>query len=179
MVETKRLQRVQYELLNAKQTRQFLILLEGMYEANALVDIFKDYVVLRSQKKRVMICNKEVFTLPLEALRIDTLGLYLGTLEEDGFRLSIEGCQLLFPYANKKIPLAQEQFLFWLQGQNLQTKEVFSQLNRVPEYGTYAIFYYKNHAAGCGKITKEQILNFLPKVRRLQGGADQAMISES
>ena len=84
-------------------------------------------------------------------------GIYIGTLERNGFRPSIDGSFLIGPLAKKNvIEVGDEEAILWMSG------------NNIPSSITgYVILKWKNFFIGCGKGNGKIIRNFVPKDRRI------------
>jgi NOL1/NOP2/fmu family ribosome biogenesis protein len=90
------------------------------------------------------------------------VGLYFGSLDLGGLRLSVEGSQLIGEKAKRNIlTLKPEEAMHWFQGKDLQLKDEFAR------FSGFAIIRTDNGISGCGYVTKGKILNFLPKARQL------------
>ncbi len=84
-------------------------------------------------------------------------GLYFGTLEKEGFRLSIEGCFLVGRFARKNVfEVNDEEARIWMCGNDLECK-----------LRGYVIVKWRNFFLGCGKANGKILRNFVPKNRRL------------
>ena len=85
-------------------------------------------------------------------------GLYFGSLEKNGIRLSIEGSFIVGKLAKKNvIELDNEKARRWMSGEDLE----------LPIKG-YVILKWKNFFLGCGKGNGKVIKNYVPKERRIQ-----------
>jgi len=85
-------------------------------------------------------------------------GLYFGTLEKNGIRLSIEGSFIVGKLAKKNvIELDDEDARRWMRGEDL----------KLPVKG-YVILKWKNFFLGCGKGNGKIVKNYVPKERRIQ-----------
>jgi len=146
-------------ILNTKQKKKFKKIILEQWGAD-----FKDsYHVLKHPNGRTYIVNKEVDDINLDDLRISTVGLYFATWNAKGFRLSIEGSQLIGPSAKKNVvELDDEQKGHWLLGQELELAE-----KQLVETKGYVIIKHKKDFMGSGKITGKKLLNFVPKTRRI------------
>lgn len=115
-----------------------------------------------NKKERVYACNKEIFDVEQESLRVNSFGLYFGTFMPDGFRLSIEGVQLIGHLANKNVFLIDDsQFEAYLKGENLDCfQEEFQK--------EYVIVKHDNDFLGVGKVKNNIFTNHLPKSRQLK-----------
>lgn len=85
-------------------------------------------------------------------------GIYFGSLERDGIRLSIEGSQIVGKYARKNVlEIDEESFRRWMLGEDLKV-----------EVEGYWIVKWGNYFAGCGKGNGRFLKNFVPKERRIK-----------
>lgn len=140
-------------IMNTRDIRQIKTLLKEQWDFDAKLD----YGFLKSSKDKIYIINKDISKIDLSKLRIDSLGMYLGQLTDKGLRLSIEGSQIIGPHAKKNVlELDKKQTEDWFKGYDLDIKH---------DSGFY-ILKHNNDFVGCGKSTKEKILNFVPKIRR-------------
>lgn len=116
--------------------------------------IYKGSDIFINRKDKIYLVSKDVQKLK-EDYKIISQGLYIGKIEKSGFRLTIEGSQLLKPKTN----ILEVKNLDWLQGKDIDSKQKF--------IGFVAI-KYKNDFLGSGVYSKGKILNFVPKVRRIK-----------
>jgi NOL1/NOP2/fmu family ribosome biogenesis protein len=86
-------------------------------------------------------------------------GIYFGTLERDGLRLSIEGSFIVGKLARKNvIELDDLLALKWLSGEDIETNV----------YGYHIVKWKgKDYFLGCGKGNGRILRNFVPKDRRI------------
>ncbi len=85
-------------------------------------------------------------------------GLYFGTLEENGIRLSIEGSFIVGRIARKNvIELDDEKARKWMSGKDIEAT-----------VRGYVILKWKNFFLGCGKGNGKFVKNYVPKERRIQ-----------
>lgn len=93
-------------------------------------------------------------------LRLDfeRIGLYFGTLEKDGLRLSIEGSFIVGKLAKKNVlELKDDDAIRWLKGEDVEVDEVDG----------YWIVKWGRYFLGCGKVSKGILKNYVPKDRRI------------
>jgi len=103
--------------------------------------------------------NKDIANIDLNKIRINSVGLYIAEFSNNEIRLSIEGSQLIGPNSKKNIiELNEKEAREWLKGKDLE---------RETEIEGFAIIKHNNDYLGSGKSTKQRILNFIPKTRRL------------
>jgi len=144
-------------ILNKKEIKRILELIKEQWGVKLSLDV----VFLKSNKEKLYIAGKEVFTIDLKKLRVNSLGLYFGELRESTLRLSIEGSQIVGPKATKNvIELTDEELKTWLKGGNIVLRTGNS-------YSNFVIIEHKNDFFGCGKYSNGKLLNYFPKVRRI------------
>ena len=94
----------------------------------------------------------------IKGIKEHNIGIYIGKLERDGIRLSLEGCYLLKDKISKNlIEVDDDLALKWLRGEDIPTK-----------VRGYVVLKWKNYLIGCGKGNGKVIKNFVPKDRRLR-----------
>jgi len=111
-----------------------------------------------SAKNKIYIVNKDIQKIDAEKLRVNSYGLYFAELRDTEIRLSVEGSQIIGPKAKKNVvELSEKQLHDWFNGLDLDIKHERS----------FVILKYNEDFVGCGKSTEEKILNYLPKIRRV------------
>jgi len=106
------------------------------------------------KKNKVFLVSDSINQFKEEDFKTITAGLYIGKIEPFGFRLTIEGTQLLRPEEN----VLQVDNLDWLEGKDVITNKKFQ--------GCVAI-KYKDDFLGSGLYSQGKIKNFVPKIRRI------------
>jgi len=118
-----------------------------------------DYTFLINAKNKVFIVNKDVAVIDLSKMRINSIGLYIAEFRNNEVRLSIEGSQLVGTKATKNVVLLNDQEAReWLKGNALE-KDV--------GVNGFVIMKHGEDYLGSGKVKEKGILNFIPKIRRL------------
>lgn len=85
-------------------------------------------------------------------------GIYFGTIEKDGFRLSIEGSYIVGRKAKKGVvKVDRDQVFLWMKGEDIEG-----------DIKGYVILKWGNYYLGCGKGNGKIIKNFIPKNRRIK-----------
>ena len=93
-------------------------------------------------------------------VKVENIGLYLAKSQSDGFRLSLDGCDLLKDRINKGIlEISDGDAEKWFKGNDLEISE---------DVG-FKVLMNRGDFIGCGKSTGEKISNSLPKERRVRG----------
>ncbi len=148
----------QLKILKRKEVKQLLAKIKEQWGYSKSLD----YAFLRSSKDKIYIVNKDFAKIDISKLKIDKIGLYFCTVvNKNEIRLSIEGSQIVGPYATKNIiELSRSEMKEWLQGVNIEKD--------VREIGGFAIIKYDSDFMGTGKVKEGKILNYIPKARRIK-----------
>ncbi|MBU1204302.1 MAG: tRNA pseudouridine(55) synthase TruB [Nanoarchaeota archaeon] len=147
---------LELKILNRKKIKEILALIKEQWGA----DFSSELVFLMNDKGKIFLVNKEVFDLPLEKLKINSIGLYFGELKNNELRLSIEGSQLIGKDAKQNlIEINEKQAMQWLKGQDVDADG---------NYRGFVILKHENDFLGTGKYKDEKVLNFVPKARRFK-----------
>lgn len=119
-----------------------------------------NYYFFESNKDKVYIIGKDMQLVDLDKLRIDSIGMYFGTFAHEKLRLSIEGSQIIGPYATKNVlELNDEEFEKWLKGLDFELET---------ELEGFVLVKHGEDFVGCGKVKNKELLNYVPKSRRLK-----------
>lgn len=144
------------KFLNSKEIKKILNWLKEKYE---IKDLELDYVFLENKKEKIFLISKKLRDLDFKNLRINSIGLYFAKREKNGFRLSIEGSQLIGKVAKKNVvEIDEEKLRQWVRGNDLDMKI---------DSNDYVIIKNNNDFYGVGKYKNNKILNFTPKNRRV------------
>ena len=147
-------------ILNTREVKRMIQLLDSMFG-------FKErfpYVFLQTVKDKIFVVNRDIGEVDLSRIKVQTIGLYLGTLERGKVRLSIEGAQLIGPKCKHHIiEFDQRQLHEWLTGEKVTIEDI-----KELEDQAYYLVKYKDEFLGCAKLAKNTLLNFVPKERRLR-----------
>src|SRR3989338_6098840 len=141
-------------ILTAKEVRTLIEELNEHFDSK----FSTDKAMVENNKRKIFLINKDCGRIDEKKLRINNLGLYFCTREKDGFRLSLEGSQMINPQKNF-YSVTKEMAAKWIAGENIEANE--------PLDG-YVIIKYKYDAIGCGKFKEGIILNAVSKERRIQ-----------
>ncbi|MGV8162640.1 MAG: hypothetical protein ACP5N2_04900 [Candidatus Nanoarchaeia archaeon] len=143
------------EILNSKEIKEIMKQLKDQFD----LDEKLDFVFLRNNKEKVYVTTRSIENIDLNSLRIDSLGLYFGKYYNDGFRLTIEGAQLIADKCKKNvIEISQEQKHEWLLGKDIKIEG---------HENSFVILKWKNDILGCAKVKHENALNSIPTSRTL------------
>ena len=142
------------KILNSKEIKKILDVIKKQFCA----DFKHDYVFLMNVKNKIYIVNRDIERVDLSKLRVNSYGLYFGEFRGDELRLSVEGSQTIGPLARKNVvELDEKETKNWFKGNDLDVKH-----DRV-----FVILKSGEDFIGCGKSLGDKILNYLPKIRRL------------
>jgi NOL1/NOP2/fmu family ribosome biogenesis protein len=118
------------------------------------------YRLLKSGRKRIRLISEAAFNLLSQLPYTGTTGIYIGEYSPNAFRLSMDGAQLLGPYATKqKVELTDIQAQKWLQGESVNYED---------KQRGYVIVLHDNTIIGCGSLSHGLLRSFVPKIRRLK-----------
>ncbi|MFH1133584.1 MAG: hypothetical protein V1735_03775 [Nanoarchaeota archaeon] len=139
-------------VLNSKERKQLLAALKEQFGFSGDLP-----ALLQNQEGKVYATTADISVI--DHLRVDMVGLCIGSFEKDGFSLTIEGSQLIGPLAKKNVvDLGKDQVAAWFRGEDLQGD---------PETHAYVILRSGKDYLGSGKASGGKIFNRVPKVRRL------------
>ncbi len=138
-------------------------LINYLKERYSLEDFKFNFDFLRSGKEKVWIIPPEFNKINLDKMRIEFVGSYFGSYDDKYFRLSVEACQLIGPFAKKNfVELDEENLNKWIHGKNIL------EFNSINLTKGYVLIKNKKDFYGSGKFTGNIILNMLAKNRRIK-----------
>ncbi|MBD3313768.1 hypothetical protein GF345_04970 [Candidatus Woesearchaeota archaeon] len=146
-------------ILNTREKKAILKSIKEQWDA----DLKTDLVFLLSSKFKLYLMNKDFSTLDETKLHIDKMGMYFGeVMKNKEVRLSIEGSQIVGPVAKKNVlDISDGETKIWLHGHNL--------FRKVIKESGFVIIKNNDDFMGCGKVKQGEILNYVPKTRRILG----------
>ena len=115
-------------------------------------------VFYTGSNRKIYLATEPTTLVNLRSVNAEGVGVYIGRLEKEGFRPSIEGAQLLRAKKNT-YELNDEQLWDWLRGFKIEVSE---------ELNGYHIITYKGDTLGCGKAVNGSMWNYTPKERRIK-----------
>jgi NOL1/NOP2/fmu family ribosome biogenesis protein len=145
------------KILNAREIKR----LSGIAERQWGVKLDKKYAYLKSPRNKLYIVSREISRLDLDALNINNMGIYFGTLRSgERLRLSVEGSQIIGPDATKNtLDVDIRQARLWILGKEIPVER---------EEKEYVLVKFGDQFLGCGKIANGKLLNYVPKSRRIE-----------
>ena len=146
--------------LKAKEARVIAEHIQKQWGAD-VSRLFADHFLLYTPKEKLYLISRAIEQLDLRALKLSSIGMYFGEYKAGVLRLSIEGSQLVGPLAKKNVvELTATQTEMWIRGLDIA--------KTVKDVAGYVLIHHGNDWLGCGKYREGEILNFVPKARRLQ-----------
>ncbi len=123
-------------------------------------DIDLDYVFLKNKDEDIFVAARDLFEVDFSELRTDSFGLYFGQLKKGELRLSMEGAQMVGPFAKKNV----------VELSFSEVREFFhgTDINKEKSGDGYVILRHENDFVGCSRFKDNKLLNFTPKVRRIK-----------
>lgn len=143
--------------LKSKEVKQIMQRCRDQWGADFL-DLFQEFAFFMN-KEKIYIVSRDIAKIDFKNLRINNAGMYILEDKHNELRLSVEGSQILGKKATKNVlELNKEDIVEWLKGNDIDKE--------FKEEG-FVIIRYKEDFFGSGKIKEGRLLNFLPKIRRL------------
>jgi len=145
--------------LNKKEISRITDQIDDDYgcDSSSLAD---EYVFFVSEKSKIYIINNKIKSVPIDRVRINSLGLYFCELNRGKIRLSMEGCLIIGRIATRNVidvdPLTARE---WLKGSDVPTDI---------QSDEFVILRHNSDYLGSGKIKEGRILNFVSKPRRVR-----------
>ncbi|MEK6916646.1 MAG: hypothetical protein AABW92_02780 [Nanoarchaeota archaeon] len=116
------------------------------------------YEFFMNPKNRIFLLNKDAAKIDMDQLRVNSLGLYFGEINNGELRLSIEGSQLIGNKSKKNIlKLNDEEASKWMAGEDFDINSKLS---------GFVIVKNDDDFLGCGRVAGNKLLNYVPKERR-------------
>ena len=143
------------KILNSKEIKSIKKIIKKQWNA----DVTLDYAFLMNGKGKIFVVNREIGRIDFSKININNLGLYFGELRFGELRLSIEGSQIIGPFAKKNIiDIDDKQIEEWMQGNGIDVEN--------KNLDGFVIIKHNKDFLGSGKYKKGRILNYVPKERR-------------
>lgn len=151
--------------LNSKEVENILNLIKKYYDAD--ISNLKNYFFsINENTRKIFISNFSLDDLGVDLPRINSHGMYFATMHDGGrVRLSIEGSKLISAKKNF-IVLNEENLKSYVSGEDLFFDEV-EEINK-DNTAPFLIVKYKDENIGCMGLTKDSLMTYVPKSRRLE-----------
>jgi len=152
--------------LNTREKKKIIDELKELYGFSGEIE----GALLLSPKRKIYLLTKEIALINKEEekeLRIDSAGLYIGRVEHEGIRLSIEGSQIIGLHSSKHVLEIDEEHLeAWVKGEEFVLSE--QEKDKVRTEEGFFIIKFGNDYFGCGQIKKGNVRSLVSKERRLK-----------
>jgi len=150
--------------LNKKKVKEIFSILDKQWGLKKGFEKNLDYTFMINSKDKIYIINKQIADINIDVLRIDSMGLYFGErrsgVKNSEIRLSIEGSQIVGPFATKNVvEISDGLKRLWIRGYDIEVKESGNFFAIVSNSGDYL---------GCGRLKEGKLLNHIPKSRRVR-----------
>jgi len=149
------------KILSRKETAEIEERIQDVYGTE---DCLKEFVVLITGKEdKIWLASRKIFELNLEALRIDSIGLYFGRVDCGRLRLSVEGAGIVGPKAKKNIAEIDENAIWdFLRGFNVAPSKLIEAEERC-----YVLVKHKDCFISVAKLENGMLISVLPKSRKI------------
>ncbi|MDA3855486.1 MAG: hypothetical protein PF569_04460 [Candidatus Woesearchaeota archaeon] len=149
-------------ILLKKSKKEELVNKLSLYYGDNLEKLKSYNFYMNEKTRKIHMCKLDI---NIDIRRITNVGIYFGTYHDnERFRLSIEGSQFIKPTKNFLI-LKEENLKSYLAAESLFTEEIekFNWQENTP----FLIAIYDGENLGCVNIKGKEILNYVPKSRKL------------
>lgn len=147
---------MRFRILNCREVKEIRKMLKEQYGVEEKIE----YVFLRMPNDKVYITNRDLEFIELDRLRINTIGLYFGEIAHGKIRLSVSGCQIVGPLANKNMyEMDDKEVRLFFEGGQVEGENAFVD-------GVFVLMKHRGDFVGMGQYKKEKILNYLNKSYR-------------
>ena len=150
----------EFKVLNTREVKDILAELKEHFGTEAKIE---DAMVEGGDGK-IYLISRKFGEIDQSKLRINNLGLYFCKRENNGFKPTIEGSQIIKPVKNV-FEINEAQRDLWMQGDDLT---IGSQ-----ELQGLVVVKHKDDFYGAGAYKEGRILNFIPKERRLKTSVEE------
>jgi len=153
-------------VLNTREKKKIIDDLKELYGFSGIIG----GALLISSKQKLYLLTKDIVMIEKneeKELRIDSAGLYIGRIENEGIRLSMEGSQLIGPHSNKHVLEIDEEHLeAWVKGEDFNLSE--QEQKKISNEEGFFIIKFDNDYIGCAQIKKGNVRSLVSKERRLK-----------
>ncbi len=153
-------------VLNTREKKKIIDDLKELYGFSGTME----GSLLTNKEQKLFLITPDISKISRDEdkeLRIDAAGLYIGKIEINGIRLSMEGSQLIGPHASKHVLTIDEEHLeHWVKGEDFELSEQ-EQKKISNEEGFFIIKFGKDYI-GCAQIKKGNVRSLVSKERRLK-----------
>ncbi|PIN72215.1 hypothetical protein COV21_02865 [Candidatus Woesearchaeota archaeon CG10_big_fil_rev_8_21_14_0_10_45_5] len=153
------------KFLNSREAREILSLIKEQWGCGLYEEGFLDrFSIMKNKKGNLFIISKDIARIINPKLKIDSAGLYFAEMKNNSIRLSIEGSQIVGRGAGRNIiDLSGAECAAWMKGEEIPVDE-----KRSEGLSGYLLVRFEKKFLGSGRLKEGNLLNFVPKVRRIK-----------
>ncbi|MEM4702978.1 MAG: hypothetical protein QXP53_00620 [Candidatus Pacearchaeota archaeon] len=152
--------KINLEVLSRKKKKEIH---ESMAK-NYGIEINQQHNFIKTGKYKLRIFTGNISESELNilnyTLKIDNIGLFFANVKEKELRLSFDAAIMFGKKATKNvIKINKDQVREWMQGKDIE-------ILNIKFDSRFVLIKYKKDILGCGKVSGNRLLNFVPKERR-------------
>jgi NOL1/NOP2/fmu family ribosome biogenesis protein len=155
--------------LNVLNTREKKKIVDDLKELYGFSGTIEGALLINTQQK-IFLITPDIAKISRDQdkeLRLDAAGLYIGRIEVNGIRLSMEGSQLIGPYSKKHVLEIDEEHLeHWVKGEDFELSE--KEQKKTDNEDGFFIIKFGSDYMGCGQIKNNNMRSLVSKERRLK-----------
>lgn len=154
------------EVLNTREKKKIIDDLKEQYGFTGQID----GSLLTNKEQKIFLITPDISKISRDQdkeLRLDAAGLYIGKIEVNGIRLSMEGSQLIGSHASRHVLIIDEEHLEpWVKGEDFELSE--NEQKKTGNEDGFFIIKFGNDYIGCGQIKNNNLRSLVSKERRLK-----------
>jgi NOL1/NOP2/fmu family ribosome biogenesis protein len=154
------------EVLNTREKKKIIDCLKEQYGFSGTIE----GSLLTNKDQKIFLITPDIAQISRDQdkeLRVDAAGLYIGRIEINGIRLSMEGSQLIGPHSKKHVLEIDEEHLeHWVKGEDFTLSE--KEQKKTGNEDGFFIIKFGNDYMGCGQIKNNNLRSLVSKERRLK-----------
>ena len=153
------------KIISSGEKKRILKRLKEQYGISKL-----PFLLLRFGKEKIRgysgSLSKEELNILDKNVRVENIGIYLGKLQDNEIRLSLDAIHLLKGEISKNIlEVTEQQAEDWFSGKYVELENQ-KEGKDIPR--EFFVLKHEGEFIGCGKSTGELIKNYMPKERRVK-----------
>jgi len=153
-------------VLNTREKKKIVDDLKEQYGFSGAIE----GALMMNKDKKIFLITPDIAQISRDQdkeLRVDAAGLYIGKVEINGIRLSMEGSQLIGPHSNKHaLEIDEEHLEPWVKGEDFELSE--QEQKKTGGEDGFFIIKFGNDYIGCGQIKNNNLRSMVSKERRLK-----------
>jgi len=153
-------------VLNTREKKKIIDKLGELYGFSGEIK----QALLMNKDHKIFLLSPDIAMLEKKQeneLRIDAAGLYIGKVEPEGIRLSIEGSQIIGPYSKKHVLEIDDNHLEpWVRGESFELSN--AENKKINSEQGFFIIKHGNDFLGGAQIKNNVVKSLVSKERRLK-----------